>query len=697
MTLEEAKIRIEKLKKEIAHYRYIYHVQDISEISEAALDSLKNELFKLELAYPSLVTVDSPTQRVGGKPLDKFSKVAHSERMLSLNDAFSEQDVLDWEARICRVLGGTQELKKSGYYCELKLDGLAMSLQYKEGIFMIGATRGDGKIGEDVTNNLKTIESIPLRLRMPSQQELDKIGINQDDLKEALNNIIEIRGEVIINLKAFRALNERYKKENKPLLSNPRNGAAGSIRQLDPKITRERNLEFYAYEMTTKVGQLTRETSSALVNLLGFRVVEQNKFAKDLNEVYTIHHYWDKHRKELPFEVDGVVVKVNDYELWSKLGVVGKAPRYMLAYKFAAEQVTTNVREVVWQVGRTGTLTPVAVLDPVSVGGVVVGHATLHNMDEINRLGLKIGDTIILERAGDVIPKVVQVLVNLRTGNELKIDPPLECPVCGNNVIKLNDQVAYKCNNSKCYAVNLRNLSHWVSKQALDIDGLGPKIVEQLMQSALVGNISDFYALSVGDLLTLEGFREKSANNLINSIYNKKIIPVEKFIYALGIHHVGEETAILISKKLELKDGDIKELIRKTQNLKLDDLTDIYDIGPKVASSIYEWFCDEHNLEVLEKLNDYGVKLKISNAKQTVLNSEFQDKVFVITGTLSQLTREAAKDKIRELGGSVGSSISKKTDYLVAGENAGSKLEKAQSLGVKVINEDKFISLFNSK
>lgn len=691
---DQVKNRIEKLKKEIAHHRYLYHVLDKQIISDHALDSLKHELFKLEIDYPELITPDSPTQRVGGKPLDKFVKVTHSERMLSLNDAFTEEDMADWESRLYKVSGKVEDVIKSGYYCELKLDGLAMSLQYKNGVFAVGATRGDGKIGEEVTNNLKTIESIPLKLRTPSKEELAKINIDEGELIDIIKNgTIEVRGEVIMSLSAFEELNDKYKKENKPLLSNPRNGAAGSIRQLDPKVARERNLSFFAYHVVTDLGQLTREQCSSLVQLLGFKIVEQNRFTKDLSEVYKFHHYWDKNRKKLPFEVDGVVVKVNQYELWSKLGVVGKAPRYMIAYKFAAEQVTTKVRAVVWQVGRTGTLTPVAELEPVSVGGVVVGHSTLHNMDEIKRLGLRVGDTIILERAGDVIPKVVQVLVNLRTGSEVAIDPPKECPICNGEVIRPKDQVAYRCNNLSCYAVNLRNLTHWASKQALDIDGLGPRIVEQLVQNKLVGNIGDFYTLSVGDLLTLEGFKEKSANNLINSINDKKEIPIEKFLYALGIHHVGEETAVLLSKKLELKEGDIKGLIAKVQSFNLDDLTEIEDIGPKVSYSIYKWFTDVHNVEVLEKLYSCGVKLVLPEKNSQKINKEVEGKVFVVTGTLSQLSRDQAKDRIRELGGKIGSSVSKKTDYLVAGESPGLKLEKAKSLGVQVLDENGFVSL----
>lgn len=691
MTQEHAKKRIEKLKLTITHHRYLYHVQDKIEITDAALDSLKKELSDLELEFPSLITADSPTQRVGGKPLDKFKKYKHSTPMLSLFDSFTEKDITEWQQRMDRVINNPEPIKKSGYFCELKLDGLAVSLNYSKGIFEIGATRGDGKIGEDVTSNLKTINSIPLKLRRPTEDELKKIDLNPDRVYHALENNLEIRGEAIMTLDAFKDLNKRYEKEGKAPLANPRNAAAGSIRQLDPRVASARKLSFYAYEIITNVGQKTREQANALASLLGFMIVKENKFCKNEKDIFTFHHYWDKQKTKLPFEVDGVVVKVNEYALWPKLGVVGKGPRYMMAYKFSAEQVTTKVKEVVWQVGRTGTLTPVAVLDPVEVGGVTVSHSTLHNMDEITRLGVKINDTVILERAGDVIPKVIKVLTELRTGDEKIITAPIQCPVCASTVGKTKDQVAYKCQNSKCYAVNLRNLTHWASKQALDIEGLGPKIVELLVKNNLVSDISDFYALQSGDLLLLEGFKEKSANNLIASINAKKIIPAEKFLYALGIHHVGEETAILLSKLLKLNTQKILDLLDKVGKINQDELTQTKDIGPKVALSIFEWFQDSHNQDVIKRLDALGVELMVQDKPKI---KKFSNKTFVLTGTLEELTRDQAKDRIRALGGSIGSSISKKTNYLVAGKNPGSKLEKAKKLNIKVLEEKDLIAMF---
>ena len=680
---EEAKKRIEKLRSEINYHRYLYHVLDKPEISDAALDSLKNELYKLEMTYPEFITPDSPTQRVGGKPLDKFNKVKHSQSMISLFDAFSEQDIKDWEARISKLVPG----KKLDYYCELKLDGLAMALKYKKGVFTIGATRGDGKIGEDVTQNLKTIESIPLQLRMPSEAELSKLELDGQQIKKVIQAIdqgeIEARGEAIMTKKVFTALNKKYGLEGKALLANTRNGAAGSIRQLDSKITAERKLDFYAYALVNDFGFTKHSDTFLLLQLLGFKVLQHNKYCQDIKAVIEFHDHWEEDRNKLPFEVDGVVVKVNNLELWSKLGTVGKGPRYMMAYKFAAEQVTTRIKDVVWQVGRTGILTPTAVLEPVRVGGVTVSHATLHNMDEIQRLELKIGDTIIIERAGDVIPKVVQVLPNLRSGHEKEIKVPKKCPMCDSEVVKVPGEVAYRCANTNCYAVNLRRLTHWASKGAIDIDGLGPKIIEQLVKEGLVNDIGDLYNLEEGDLKPLERFAEKSAKNLIEAIKGSKEIELAKFIYGLGIRHVGEETAIVLANYF----GSLE----KIAGAGLEELDGLPDFGGVMAKSVYEWFRDKHNLNLLGKLKVNGVKIK--EIKQTKKDLIFKGKIIVLTGSLSSLTRDEAKAKIRELGGQFTSAVSKKTDFVVAGSEPGSKYNKAQELGVKIINEEEFLQM----
>jgi len=695
MDKKEAQKRIDKLKAEINHHRYLYHVLDRLEISEGALDSLKNELFKLENEFPELITPDSPTQRVGGQPLDKFSKVEHSAPMMSLFDAFSEKEMVDWETRAKKILDG----QKFDYYAELKMDGLAMSLTYESGTFSVGATRGDGKVGEDVTQNLKTIESIPLQLRIPKEIELKDAGFNSAQIKEIFEAVktgrIEARGEAIMSKKIFNELNVKYKKEGRAMLANPRNGAAGSIRQLDSKITAERKLEFYVYALMAG-GVITRhEQEHQLAKLLGFKVLKHNKFCKNLEEAIAFHHTCEKNRDKLPFECDGVVVKINNVGWWEKLGVVGKGPRYMMAYKFSAEQTTSKVLNVVWQVGRTGTLTPTAVLEPARVGGVTISHATLHNMDEINRLNLKIGDTVIIERAGDVIPKVVEVLTKLRTGQEKSIKPPTKCPMCEGKIIKDPNEVAYRCPNIDCYAVNLRRLGHFTSKTAVDIEGLGPKIIEQLIQVGLVRNVSDFYKLKKEDLEPLERFAEKSADNLIKSIAAKREIDLARFIYSLGILHVGEETANLISKKLEVRSNKISDFLKKIQNLNIEDWETIPDIGPIVAKSIFKWFKDKKNLNLFEELEKAGVilKLKASSSKLKAQSSIFKDKTVVLTGTLSSLTREEAKAKIRELGGDISSSVSKNTDFVIAGEDPGSKLDKAVKLGVKILEENEFLQL----
>ncbi len=701
MNKEEAKKLIAKLRTEINHYRYLYHVLDRQEISDGALDSLKDKLNKLEQQYPEFITPDSPTQRVGGKPLDKFAKVRHSAPMMSLFDAFTEEDIRNWEERLEKIKAADPDFKRRrlDYYCELKLDGLAMSLKYEKGIFLRGATRGDGLVGEDVTQNLKTIESIPLKLRLPAENELKKIGLAVKSVKDVLAavaaGVIEVRGEAIMTRQVFKDLNRKYKKEGRPLLANPRNGAAGSIRQLDPKLAAERKLDFYVYSLITDLDLSKHEQEHQLAGLLGFKTLGQNEYCQNLEEVYKFHDHWEKNREKLPVECDGIVVKVNDLSLWPFLGTVGKGPRYIMAYKFAAQQATTKIKEVNWQVGRTGILTPTAVLEPVRVGGVTITHATLHNMDEIKRLGIKVGDTVIIERAGDVIPKVMQVLPKLRLGGEKNIHIPRECPNCGGRVEKVAGEVAYRCANRNCYAVNLRRLIHWAGKSALDIDGLGKKIIEQLFKEGLVKDVSDFYKLTAADLKPLERFAEKSAVNLIQAINDKKEIELSKFINGLGIRHVGEETALMLSEKLEVKSKKLDDLIAVFQKKTKEEWEDFADIGPIVAKSIYEWWHDEKNLRLLKKLEKNGVIITQHATRNT--QQILAGKIFVLTGVLAGLTREEAKAKIRELGGNISSSVSKNTDYVVAGENPGSKYDKARKLGVKTIDERELLNITNTQ
>jgi len=682
MTKEQAKQRIEKLKKEINYHRYMYHVLDRLEISDAAFDSLKNELEELEAKWPDLVTPDSPTQRVGGQALDKFKKVTHSVPMLSLNDAFGEEEIRAWEERIKKIIPSA----KLEYFCELKLDGLAVALIYENGIFVRGATRGDGKIGEEVTQNLKTIEAIPLRLRVPSEAELKKVGFGAKQIKQILSAAqtgkIELRGEVIMTKKVFEELNRRYKKENKPLLANPRNGAAGSIRQLDPKVTAARKLDFYVYALITDLGQVTHEQEHLIARALGFKTIPENQFCKNLDEVIKFHARIIKSRDKLPFECDGVVVVVNDIFLHKKLGVVGKAPRWMQAYKFSGKEATTVVEDIIVSVGRTGILTPVAVLKPVNICGVTIRRASLHNMDEIKRLGVKIGDTVIVRRAGDVIPDVVGVLTKMRDEKEREFHMPKTCPMCGGKVIQLENEVAYRCANKNCFAINRRNLMHFVSKPAMNIDGLGEKIIDQLMREGLVRDPADIYQLEEGDLIPLERFAEKSAKNLIKAIEQSKKVSLARFLNALGILHVGEETAIDLANHF----GNIEKIKKAT----VEELSAVANIGPVVAKSIFAWFNEERNKKLLERLLRV-VKIenpKIIHKKQTLIGM-----TVVLTGELASLTREQAKQAVREHGGNVASSVSKNTSLVVVGANPGSKYDKAKALGIKIIGEEEFLKL----
>jgi DNA ligase (NAD+) len=706
MTKLEAKIRLDKLKAEIDIHRHNYHVLDRETISAAALDSLKNELFKLENEFPELITPDSPTQRVAGEPLSKFKKVVHSQPMISLFDAFTEDDMRAWEERNNNYLKRRLDAE---YYCELKLDGLAINLKYENGLLVTGATRGDGKVGEDVTGNIRTINSIPLKLRVPSEKELVVADFSLSDAQKILSllakGVIEIRGEAIMTKKVLTELNKKYLQEGRPELANPRNGVAGSIRQLNAKITAERKLEFHAYDLLLadyERGELvkTRAQADQLANLLGFKTLKQNKVVENLAEVFKFYAEIEKKRAALPFEIDGTVVKVNDLKMWNVLGIVGKAPRYMMAYKFSAEQATTRVNKVVWQVGRTGALTPTAVFEPVKVGGATISRSTLHNFDEIKRLDLRLGDTVIIERSGDVIPKVIMVLKNLRTGREKKIEAPRECPMCGGKVARTGEEVAYRCLNKKCYAVNLRQVIHFVSKGAADLEGLGPKLIEQFLTEGLIKNAADLYALQKSDLISLERFAEKKADNVIAMISSRRQLDLVRFIYGLGIRHVGEETAQLLAERITkqqtklLKSENISltELIVNFQKFELEELENLEDVGPIVARSIYDFWHSEHNLELVRKFAENGVSLSLSVSSANK-NTKLAGRSFVLTGTLESLTREQAKDKIKALGGKVKESIVNDLDYLVVGAEPGSKYAKAQKLGVKILAEKEFLKL----
>ncbi len=713
MTKIEAKNRVAKLREEIDFHRYNYHVLDRETISPAALDSLKNELFRLENEYPDLVTPDSPTQRVAGRPLSKFQKSVHSQPMISLFDAFSEEDMRAWEERNDNYLKGRGEGRSRAgykeYYCELKLDGLAINLRYENGLLIQGATRGDGKVGENVTDNIRTINSVPLRLRLPSDKELSALNLSATERRtlSALisGGTIEVRGEAIMAKAVFSALNKKYGRAGQAVLANTRNGVAGSIRQLDSRITAERQLEFYAYDLLLadyERGELvrTRASSDRLANFLGFRTLKQNRICRGLEEVFDFYKTIEQGREKLPFEIDGTVVKVNDLKMWPILGVVGKAPRYMMAYKFSAEQATTRVKDVVWQVGRTGALTPTALLEPVKVGGATISRSTLHNFDEIGRLDLRLGDTVIIERSGDVIPKVLQVLKNLRNGSEKGIAPPKRCPMCGGPVVRETGEVAYRCANKRCYAVNLRQIIHFVSKGAADLEGLGPKLIEQFLTASLIRDAADLYALEKEDLLSLERFAEKKADNVLAMVASRKTLDLGRFIYGLGIRHVGEETAALLASRLSslLASGElrIKDLIKYFQSLSVSELEDLEDVGPIVAESIAEFWRNKHNLELLEKFNARGIRLVSSDSgSKNQARLKLSGEIFVLTGTLSSLTRSEAKDRIKMLGGKVKETVTHETAYVVAGLEPGSKYGEAKRLGIKILDEKEFLNLLS--
>lgn len=664
MTKTEAKIRIAKLRKEIDHHRYLYHVLDKEEISQGALDSLKHELYLLEKDYPDLVTPDSPTQRVGSKPLKQFKKVAHRRPVLSIEDAFSIDEVKDWQARNEKLL----KEKIKGYYGELKMDGLAIVLIYDRGLLAYGATRGDGRVGEDVTSNLRTIESIPLRLA---------------NLDNGLPSRIDIRGEVVIYKKELDRINKRQEKNNLPLFANPRNLAAGSIRQLDPKIAAARQMNFFAFEIMTDVGQITHDQVHALLTKWGFKTNPHCRVLNDINKVANYIEEWQKKRLSLPYQTDGAVVVVNDIKQQLRLGSVGKTERWMVAYKFPAEQATTQVKDIIVQVGRTGVLTPVALLQPVKLAGTTISRATLHNQDEINRLSLKIGDTVIVQKAGDIIPDIVKVLTNLRTGQEKIFKMPHVCPVCKSPVVKKEGEVAWYCANKNCFAVQSEKLRHFVSRQCFDIDGLGPKILDQLLSVGLIKDAADIFTLTHGDLEPLQRFAEKSADNLVVAISKAKNISLVRFINALGIRHVGQETAVALADQFKV--------INRLFKVSAEELVKIVDIGPVVAKSIYDFFQDRAHIEFINRLQKFGVK--VGSTKPRPMVGKLIGKILVVTGVLNNFSREQAKQAIRDAGGKVSESVSSKTNYVVTGQNSGSKLTKARELGIKVISEEEFDKL----
>jgi DNA ligase (NAD+) len=680
MNREQAKKRIAVLKKEIKENRYLYHVLDRPRVSDAVDDSLKRELAALEEKYPELLSADSPSQRIGGQPLDKFTKVHHSKPMLSINDVFDFEELKKWQERLFK-LGAKSAIEKSGYYVELKMDGLAVSLSYKNSLFALGATRGDGVIGEEVTQNLKTIESIPLKLTIRDKGSLaktfDQIGM------DILNEKLEVRGEVFLSKKDFEKLNLEREKQSLAKFANPRNIAAGSIRQLDSKITAERDLDFFAYSLTNEVKLQFHHLEHQLMSLLGFRVNQNNRHCRNIEEVWDYLKHWDGERKKLPYQTDGVVIIVDDKKAFERLGVVGKAPRGMIAYKFPAEEAQSVVLDIIIQVGRTGKLTPVAVLEPTLVAGSTVSRATLHNADEIARKDVRIGDTVIIRKAGDIIPEVVEVIKRMRSGDEKKFSMPKKCPVCGGKVIRHSGEVDWYCADEKCLVRRRRQIEHFVSKGAFEIEGLGPKIIEQLISTGLIKSPADLFNLAEEDLEPLERFAEKSASNIINSITTSRKISLENFIYALGIRHVGTRTAVDIAEYF----GSIEKIL----SAEVGEFSGMYGIGEKVAKSIADYFQSPANQQIIKQL--IKSRVKIENYHSPIATNKLNGQSFVVTGTLDSMTRDEAHKKIIQLGGKIASAISKNTDYLIVGVEPGSKLEKAKKLGVKIIDENDFLKL----
>ncbi|MFA6274122.1 MAG: NAD-dependent DNA ligase LigA [Candidatus Paceibacterota bacterium] len=670
MNKSEAEKRIKKLRNEIARLREAYHIKNSPNVTDDVYDSLNRELRSLIKEFPEFDDLNAPENRIGGKALDKFEKVKHKIRMLSLNDAFSYEELEDWEKRIKKLLPSLRGGLGRGeinYFCEVKFDGLAVSLIYEDGKFIRGATRGDGFIGEDITQNLRTIHSIPLSLtRRGAGGEVSKY--------------IEVRGEALMSKKTLENLNKQNIKNNKPIFANARNAAAGSLRQLDPKLSAERKLDFYAWDLISTDEFKTHSEKHKLLKLLGFNVDDNEIICKNLEEVKNFIKKFEKIRPDFAYGTDGIVISMDDLNLQETLGVIGKAPRYVVAFKYPAEKATTIIKEIKIQVGRTGVLTPLAIFEPTLVAGSTVSKATLHNMDQIERLDVRIGDTVVIEKAGDVVPAVVEVLPKLRTGKEKKFKMPEYCPICGTKIIQKKELVAYFCINPKCPAKNQRYLQHFVS--VFEIYELGPKILNRFKDEGLITDAADIFTLTKEDIAPLERFGEKSAENIIREIENKKRISFGKFLWALGILHVGEETA----RDLASNFGTIEKLKKAS----LEEINEIENIGPAVTKSVYDFFQDKNNLTFIEKLLKNGVVIEKEKKKE---NGKFMGMIFVLTGTLSSMSRELAKEKIIKLGGKVSGSVSKNTSYVLVGENPGSKLTDAQKLGVKIIDEKQFMNM----
>ncbi|PYU34848.1 MAG: DNA ligase (NAD(+)) LigA [Acidobacteria bacterium] len=663
--------KIEKLRKTIREHEYRYYVLDDPKISDAEFDKLMNQLKALEAKYPDLVTPDSPTQRVGGSPREGFQTVRHKRPMLSLDNAFSYDELREFDRRV-RELAGRDRVE---YVAEHKFDGLSMSLQYEGGVFARGVTRGDGTTGEDVTPNVRAIRSVPLRV---DSATLKKLRLAAD---------FEVRGEIIMPRSAFEELNRQQEEQGGKRFANPRNAAAGAVRVLDPAITASRRLDFYAYMLLAGDRVPVKRHSDALEALakLQFKVSRDWKLCRTLDEVLKYCEAWESRREKLPYEIDGIVIKVNDIALQEELGFTAKAPRWAVAYKYPAHQATTVVKDIQVNVGRTGVLTPVAILEPVQVGGVTVSRSTLHNMDEVQRLGVQIGDAVLIERAGEVIPHVLKVVKEGK--NRRPFVMPKECPVCGTKIHKAEGEVAYRCVNAACPAKLKESLLHFAGRHAMNIDGLGAKIVDQLVDKGLVKDFADLYSLKLEQLAGLERMAEKSAQNLLDEIEASKSNSLARLIYALGIPFVGERTAQLLAEHF----GSLDKLASAT----VEELSEVPEVGPKVAASIVEFFSEPANRKLVEKLRKAG--LRFTEERKARRDSRLAGKTFVFTGALAHRSREQAEELVVSHGGKVASSVSKKTDYVVVGTEPGSKYDKAKSLGVTILDEAQFEKLLASK
>ena len=673
--IAEARKRVEKLRKEIQYHRSNYHINDKSTISGGVLDSLMHELSKLETEYPELITPDSPTQRVGGEVLSQFEKITHQVPMISLNDVFDEEELYQWEHRNKGIISHNDNWQ---YFVELKLDGLAVSLTYKNLEFVQGLTRGNGREGENISHNIRTIQDIPLDLSI-TEDNIQQLKSHNADLAERFQSKwqggCEVRGEVYMRDSQLQKLNRELKTNGQSEYANTRNLAAGSIRQLDSSIAASRGLSFFAWGLITDLGQQTQQEEYWILKTLGFPVVKENILVSNIQEVQAYYKQVYSLREGIDFAYDGMVVKVNDKNIQDQLGFTGKGPRFMIAYKFPAEEVTTQVVDIISQVGRSGKVTPVAIMKPVNVYGVIVTRATLHNQDEIARLDLKIGDTVIIRRAGDVIPEIVKVLPELRIGVETEYQYPENCPECDTPLMQQENQVNRYCPNTKCPARNIGYLSYAVSAEGFHIVGLSEKLLIRLQEAGLLQHINDIFTLTLDDIRITAGFGEKSAHNLFTSIQNAKHISFRRFIQALGIPMVGSQTALQLSRTFKSLDDLLITTIEELQN--------IPDIGDKVSQSIIEFFHNTHNIDIISRLIESGIHIEYETVKQ----GKWNNKIICITGTFTSISRKELQAIIEEQGGIVGSQISSKTDILIVGLDAGSKLAKAKKLGIAIITE----------